>query len=87
MRDPRDYKVDIASGNKTPAPKSSPEGRGRDAETQPYLSVLFKCCNVYQRVYRSADGTRYDGRCPKCGHAVRFLVGEGGTSERFFVVE
>ena len=87
MPDPRDYKVEISSGIKPPSPQPSPGGRGGSAEAQPFLSVLFKCCNVYQRVYRSPDGRRYDGRCPKCGRAVRFLVGEGGTSERFFVVE
>ena len=87
MRDSRDYKVEVSSAAQPPSPQPSPVGRGGNAGAQPYISVLFKCCNVYQRVYRSADGTRYDGRCPKCGRAVRFLVGEGGTSERFFVVE
>jgi hypothetical protein len=80
MSDPRDYKVDI-SGVAPPSPAS------RGALARPFVSVLFGCCNVYQRVYRSADGTRYDGRCPRCGRGVRFRVGAGGTSERFFVVE
>jgi hypothetical protein len=53
---------------------------------KPFLSVLFACCSVYQRIYRNAEGTAYAGRCPKCGKAVRFVVGEGGTSERQFVV-
>ena len=87
MRDSRDYKVDVASAGQAPTPQPSPGGRGSTAGAQPFLSVHFKCCNVYQRVYRSADGTRYDGRCPKCARAVRFVVGAGGTSERFFVVE
>jgi hypothetical protein len=80
MTDPRDYKLDIsnldaASGNATPNP------------ARPFVSVLFRCCHAYQRIYRSADGTRYEGRCPKCARSVRFLVGDDGTSERFFVVE
>jgi hypothetical protein len=80
MTDPRDYKLDISnldagSGNSTPN------------AARPFVSVLFRCCNVYQRIYRSADGTKYDGRCPKCARSVRFLVGDDGTSERFFVVE
>jgi hypothetical protein len=53
---------------------------------RPYLSVRFACCNVYQRIYRSADGASYQGRCPRCGKAVKFLVGEGGTDARSFVV-
>ena len=54
---------------------------------RPYLSVRFACCNVYLRIYRSADGATYRGRCPRCGKPVQFAVGEGGTSARFFVVE
>ena len=81
MSDPRDYKVEISGAAASRSPASS------DAPARPFVSVLFACCNVYQRVYRSADATRYVGRCPKCGRGVRFVVGAGGTSERFFVVE
>ena len=75
--DPRDYKLDI-SGLHPPAQGASPlQGR-------PFLSVLFECCNVYQRVYRSADGKAYNGRCPRCGAAVNFKIGAGGVASRFF---
>ena len=53
---------------------------------KPYLMVHFACAGVYQRVYRSADGTRYLARCAKCGRAVPFKVGAGGTDRRRFVV-
>lgn len=77
--DPRDYKLDIAGlGAAEPAP--APRGL-------PYLSVLFNCCRVYQRVYRRAGAEAYVGRCPKCGRTIRFEVGPGGTNERTFVVE
>ena len=79
MSDPRDYKLDI-SGLPPAEESKSPQGR-------PYLRVQFRCCNAYQRIYRSADGTSYNGRCPKCGRPVRFVVGEGGTSCRDFIVE
>ena len=59
-----------------------------DAEKKgrPFLSVQFACCSVYQRIYRSADGTSYHGRCPRCGKPVKFTVGEGGTDSRAFIV-
>jgi hypothetical protein len=78
MSDPRDYKLDI-SGVTPPEKETAPAGR-------PYLRVQFACCNVYLRIYRSADGATYQGRCPKCGKPVRFVVGEGGTSCRDFIV-
>jgi len=87
MRDPRDYKVEISSGARPPSPQPSPGAGSGKTDTRPYVSVLFRCCNVYQRIYRSADGAKYEGGCPKCARPVRFLVGAGGTSERFFVVE
>ena len=81
--DPRDYKIDIA-GLTPPAP-ASPAAAA--ASARPYLSVLFNCCRVYQRVYKSDDGRSYAGRCPKCARTVRFVVGPGGTAGRSFVVE
>ncbi len=74
---PRDYKVEISSGSTAaPAP----------AAPRPFLSVHFACCGAYQRVYRDPDGKTYRGRCPRCAKAVRFVVGEGGTSARHFTV-
>lgn len=56
------------------------------AQGRPYLSVNFACCGVYQRIYRSPDGSCYAGRCPRCARPVTFKVGQGGTSARFFTV-
>ena len=78
--DPRDVKVDIA-GVSPNASANEPSAQGR-----PFLSVQFACCSVYQRVYRDPDGAHYRGRCPRCGKAVTFAVGDGGTDSRFFVV-
>ncbi|HEY8668763.1 MAG TPA: hypothetical protein VIL86_19100 [Tepidisphaeraceae bacterium] len=75
MSDPRDYKLDVTGATAQPP-----------ASARPFLSVQFACCNVYQRIYRSADGKAYRGRCPKCGLAVTFAVGEGGTDSRAFIV-
>jgi hypothetical protein len=78
--DPRDYKLDISS-------LPPQEGEPSTASAKPFVGVHFKCCGVYQRIYRSADGKRYEGRCPRCARQVRFLVGQGGTDDRYFVVE
>ena len=80
MSDPRDYKLDLSS-----MPKQTEESAPRDA--RPFLMVRFACCGVYQRIYRSSDGLRYEGHCPKCARAVKFRVGVGGTDSRAFVVE
>ena len=59
---------------------------GEDGSGRPWLGVWYRCANAYVKVYRSADGTSYTARCPKCGEATRFRVGEGGTSNRFFEI-
>ncbi|MGA2442847.1 MAG: hypothetical protein ABSH08_17980 [Tepidisphaeraceae bacterium] len=61
-------------------------GQESPTQSRPYLSVLFACCSVYQRIYRNAEGTAYSGRCPRCGKPVKFDVGPGGTDARQFVV-
>jgi hypothetical protein len=85
MRDPRDYKLDLTAA----ATAGSAEGpdNGVTPAQRPYLSVRFACCNVYVRIYRSADGLSYRGRCPRCGKPVSFAVGAGGTDARSFIVE
>lgn len=80
-RDPRDYKLDVA-GLSQPAGDASAAGQSR-----PFIGVKFNCCGTYQRVYRSADGQSYRGRCPRCMRPIEFKVGPGGSDARFFVVD
>lgn len=77
--DERDYKLDISSLDSGQAP-------AEPAPPRPFLSVLFECCGVYQRIYRDADGGAYRARCPRCGTPVHFTVGQNGTTARFFRV-
>lgn len=77
-----DYKLDLST---QPLPDAT-EASGASGAKRPFISVHFACCGVYTRIYRSADGSAYRGRCPRCGIPVNFVVGEGGTDARFFVV-
>lgn len=81
--DPRDYKLEISGVSRPePACARTPEVRPR-----PWLSVYFRCCAVYQRIYRHRDGRRYEGHCPRCAAKVTFVVGSGGTGARQFIAE
>jgi hypothetical protein len=77
--DPRDYKLEISS-------LSQDETSDQSRAPRPFLSVLFECCGVYQRIYRDSKHASYTGRCPRCGTPVTFRVGTSGTSARLFRV-
>jgi hypothetical protein len=79
---PRDYILDIQGlglGDRGAAQPVSAGLRGR-----PWLSVYWKCCGVYSRIYRDRTGTRYVGICPRCGRQARAQVAPHGTHARFF---
>jgi hypothetical protein len=78
MRDDRDYKLELSG--------ASASHGVTETSSRPFVGVQFECCNVYSRIYRNLDGSRYDGRCPRCARLVMFVVGQGGTDQRFFVV-
>lgn len=65
---------------------SSGSGRGERAkgDRRPFISIYFRCCHVYQRLYRHPDGNRYEGCCPRCLRKLTVPIGEGGTEQRSF---
>lgn len=75
--------VPSARGESVPAQAPKPAG---DAEGRPWIGVRFVCAGAYIRVFRNVQGTGYVAGCPRCGRVMRFRVGPGGTSSRFFDV-
>jgi hypothetical protein len=63
------------------------KGKRKAPEKRPYLGIYFRCCHIYSRIYKNREGTAYVGYCPKCMRRVRVKIGEGGTSERFFIAQ
>ena len=62
------------------APGRSPRaGVGRR-----FLSIWFRCCHTYGRIYPNREETAYVGRCPRCGAQVQARIGPDGTSRRIF---
>lgn len=50
---------------------------------RPSIGVLFKCCNVYTRIYMNHTGTSYAGHCPRCAARIEVPVPKrGGPSGR-----
>lgn len=59
----------------------------RGARDRPHIGVYFRCCRVYQRIYRSPGESRYVGFCPRCLRKVEVPVSPTGTAERIFEAE
>jgi hypothetical protein len=85
LSDPDDYILDLSSQ----APAVTPPATNKKIVNPPaaYLSIHFKCCNVYSPIYKTADGAAYAGHCPKCALPVRIKVGPGGSTSRIFTAE
>ena len=84
-----DYILDLSVGapGRAAHDESSRRHGASDAPSlrgRPWLAIHWKCCKVYSRVYRNAQGTMYQGRCPRCGREAKVHVGPGGTASRFF---
>ncbi len=72
----------------TPEPNNSNDGAAaKGTPPRSFLMIWFRCCNAYGRLTKTADGTAYKGRCPKCGRSAQAKVGEGGSDRRMFEAE
>ena len=61
--------------------------KGNEREPRPYIGMLFKCCNVYSRIYLNRAGTAFTGYCPKCAAKVEIKAAPGGSKSRFWTAE
>jgi hypothetical protein len=76
----------IAGDGATPRKPAHLQTEPTAGLAKPFLMVWFKCAAKYQKVFRSADGSHYQARCPLCGKAMRFAVGAEGENRRQFEV-
>jgi ssDNA-binding Zn-finger/Zn-ribbon topoisomerase 1 len=58
-----------------------------EKKSKEFVGVIFKCCNVYSRIYINAKGTAFIGKCPKCGAKLEAKISKEGSSHRFFIAD
>ena len=80
VADPQDI-VDIPGVPSRAARRAEGPTRG---PRRKFLSIWFRCCHAYGRLYRNRAQTAYEGRCPRCGARARARIGPDGTSQRMF---
>ena len=81
--DPRDYILDLSTA---PAPIENPKSKIENQKSR-YLSIYFRCCNVYAPIYKNAAGTAYAGHCPRCHRPATIAIGPNGSASRIFQAE
>lgn len=79
--------VELTVGGRAPGAALGGAERERARDQRAWLGLQFVCARAYVRAVKDRDGRGYTGRCPKCARVVRFAIGPGGTSDRFFRVD
>ncbi|MDF2576920.1 MAG: hypothetical protein K0S74_404 [Chlamydiales bacterium] len=80
--------IDIKESFDQPNNKST---NGKDKTNQgmssrtKYISIYWKCCHIFSRIYQNKNGTAYQGCCPRCLKSVEAPIGPQGTSQRMFM--
>ena len=54
---------------------------------RPHRGVLFKCCNVYTRIYLNEQGDKFLGWCPRCAAKLELTISPGGSDAKIFEAE
>lgn len=53
---------------------------------KPHLGIMFKCCNIYSRIYINKMETAFVGWCPKCAKKAQINISEDGSDSKFFEI-
>jgi len=48
-------------------PQETPKSPNEKAQPRAWKGVLFHCCGVYGRIYKSVVTGMFEGHCPRCG--------------------
>ncbi|KAA0139294.1 MAG: hypothetical protein CME32_30045 [Gimesia sp.] len=60
------------------------DAESRQPAPRPSVGVLFKCCNVYSRIYANHNQSAYAGHCPRCAARIEVPISKsGGSNSRF----
>jgi len=57
-----------------------------EKKPKPFLGIMFKCCNVYNRIYLNKNKDAFVGWCPKCAKKVTVKISPDGDDTMFFEV-
>ncbi len=58
--------------------------KDKPGKPREFLGIMFKCCNVYSRIYLNKDRTAFVGWCPKCARKAEIKISPHGSKSKFF---
>jgi len=63
------------------------EDKDNKRKKQEFIGVIYKCCNIYNRIYLNKKKTAFVGWCPRCGTKMEVFLSPTGSNSHFFVAE